>query len=135
MIQETIYEKLVQLLPEIEEGALVYRKLNATPGMSVDVSSYYPETGAESPNGYIMTLSQKFQQPGHPETAVAAPVMELEVAPLWQMAAALNYRDRVGYRSIYRRPEVIDKRTQEELNCFLDSWVSMLLPSCATVGV
>ncbi len=117
-VHHAIYTKLEQLgldftnLPN-------YAKSLVSGFMDLNMDLLYTEGEA-----VVIALSHYFEQNGD---MVADPDMQLRVLPALEMAEALTYQDQWCYREVYPKPGYVDPRAKQELDTFLDYWLSNCL--------
>ena len=120
MIYSTIYKKLYQLIPMLDEID-EYAKFKASGMMNLNVDILF-----RAEDGTIrLALSHYYKHESG--DMIADPDMELRVYPDREMAEALTFQDCFGYRQVYPAPDKVDVKAKAELNRFLSQWLSNLI--------
>ena len=119
-INEIIYQRLIQIVPEILEPDFTYKKLEAENFMPLSVDLLYREG-----NSLRIALAHNYKHPSG--DLIPDPDMEVHVDPDHQMATALSYQDAYGYTTATPEPGKVNPETMKQLNRFLAQWLQNLL--------
>ena len=117
-IYERIFKKLEEILGDPQEIP-EYQQLKASGFMDLNVDRLYGDE-----ESVTIALSHCFKQNGD---MVPDPDMEVRIYPGMKMAEALTYQDSFGYRRVYPTPEKVDLKAKNDLNVFLNQWLSNIL--------
>jgi len=131
MIYETIYKKLIRLIPNLDsiaEGNAVTLKADGFMDLHVDVLG----RGHTAHDGISYTRIALAHYYKHPSgDMIPDPDMEVKVyhdsKQRAGMAEALTYQDSFGYQEVYPDENHVRPRLKKELNSFLNQWLSNLL--------
>lgn len=119
MIYENNYNKLLRLIPDLEDAKFEARKLKADGFMDLNIDLLMCEK-----HRIILALSHYYKHPSG--DMIADPDMEIAVYPDRKMAEALSYQDSFGYRVVYPEPDKVNLSAKKDLNSFLGQWLSNL---------
>jgi len=120
MINETIYKKLLRIVPDLETEQFEAKKLKADGFMDLNI-----DVLERSNERLRIALSHYYRHDSG--DMIADPDMEIAVYPDRKMAEALTYQDYFGYRVVYPEPNRVNPRARKELNSFLNTWLSNLI--------
>ena len=76
--------------------------------------------------GYIIAMAHNYIQNGD---VMADPDMKIRIIPEMRSIEALTFQqDNIGaYRKVYPEPDKVDIKAKQELNAFLQTWLSNLI--------
>ena len=118
-IYERIFKKLAKILGEDMEDLPQYQQFRARGFMELNVDLLH-----EDEDSITIALSHYFKQNGD---MIPDPDMEVRIYPEMKMAEALTYQDSFGYREVYPAPSQVYLKTKNDLNVFLNQWLSYIL--------
>jgi uncharacterized protein YqiB (DUF1249 family) len=121
MIYETIFKKLLKLIPDLKNLEVGDNAVSITEGymnLNLDVL-------AKGEDGLVIALSHYYRHDSG--DMIPDPDMEIRVYLDQQMAEALAYQDFFGFDRVYHEPMQINISAKQRLNAFLDKWLSNCL--------
>lgn len=125
MIYETIYKRLLRLIPDLEKPKEEAYRLRSTGFMDLSVDIL-----VVAPDYITLSLTHYFTQNGD---LCPDPDMKIQVIRPLKMAEAMTYQDQFGFNQIYsdwslkhERYEKVDVKMKNQLNRFLSQWLMNL---------
>jgi uncharacterized protein YqiB (DUF1249 family) len=122
MIHETIYKKLLRIVPELADPKFEAKKLKSEGFMDLNIDILSWDAAKDKCH---IALSHYYKHDSG--DMIPDPDMEVALYPSRQMAEALSYQDCFGYRQVYPEPGKINPRAKKELNSFLNQWLSNII--------
>lgn len=122
MINETIYKKLLRIVPDLAEPKFEAKKLKAEGFMDLNIDILYWD---EAHQRCVIALSHYYKHPSG--DMIPDPDMEIAIMPSLKMAEALSYQDSFGYHRVYPEPGKVNIRAKKELNSFLNQWLTNII--------
>lgn len=123
---ETIYKRLYQLIPELDQ-VKEYKGLEAPGFMKLGVDILHRDD-----KGIVVALSHYYKHPSG--DMIPDPDMVVYVHRVKNEAQALSYQDMYIYTEVYSNSDTFygvldnpDLRAQKSLNTFLAQWLKNLL--------
>lgn len=105
MIHETIYKKLLRIVPDLAEAKFEAKKLKAEGFMDLNIDILYWDEGHQR---CVIALSHYWKHDSG--DMIADPDMEIAIYPSRKLAEALSYQDSFGYRQVYPEPGKVKDR-------------------------
>jgi len=119
-IYETIYKKLYRLIPHLDRIKTASKaKTSAFMDLNLDILD-------DTKDYKIIALSHYYKHPSG--DMIPDPDMTIRIYKATKTAEALTYQDLYRYDQVYaEQGELVNKKVKQQLNQFLDSWLSNLL--------